>query len=70
MKTVQPMEQTAISLLQTAPLDPDSTEMAGPFFTQHGIAAVPDGFHAEIASFPVDCKRQGTSDQIWASKSK
>ena len=40
--------------LQTAPLDPDSTEMAGPFFTDHGITAVPDGFHAEIASFPVD----------------
>ena len=49
--------------LQTAPLDPDSTEMAGPFFTDHGITAVPDGFHAEIASFPVDAKRQVTTDQ-------
>ena len=39
--------------LHTSHLDPDSTEMEDHFFTQHGIATIPDGFHAEIASFPV-----------------
>ena len=40
--------------LQTAPLDPGSTGLVDRFFTEHGIAAIHDGFHAEIASFAVN----------------